>query len=87
MHAKSSNIDFKGGDVVQAPWGKAAAKRAKKDYDALVVEIDWGRGAQPVQVTFGGGEVAWVDASCLKKSSERNNETLALRAAQIYQNS
>ena len=87
MHAKSNNIDFKEGDIVQVPWDKAAAKRAKKDYGATVVEIDWDRGQQPVQVKFGGGEIAWVDASCVEKSSEGNNKILALRAAQIYHNS
>ena len=87
MHAKSSDIDLKEGDTVQMPWDTAVVKRAKKDYDATLVEIDWDRGQQPMQVKFGGREIAWVGASCVKKSSEGNNETLALGAARIYQNS
>ena len=55
--------------------------------NATVVEIDWAKGAKPVQVEFGSGEAAWVATPCVEGSTEPNREELAVKAAQIYQNS
>ena len=67
----------------------AAKKRAKMAHGATVVEIDWAKGAKPVLalVKFGSGEIAWVAASCVNKSTERDKEELGPKAAQNYQSS
>ena len=60
-----ANIDPKGGGSVQVPCGKAAAKEgAGMAHGAIVVEIVCAKGAKPVLVEFGSGEIAWVAAPC-----------------------
>ena len=77
VHAK---IDSKEGDSVRVHWGKAATKKGGKRpkiphdvrHDATVVEIDWAKGTKSMQVEFGGGEAAWMTASCVEKSTKPN---------------
>ena len=78
-----SKIDFKEGDSVRVPWGK----KGKKRVNATVVKIDWDKGTKPVQVEFGSRETAWVTASCVEESTKPNQEELAAKAVQNYQNS
>ena len=78
-----SKIDFKEGDSVRVPWGK----KGKKRVNATVVKIDWDKGTKPVQVEFGSRETAWVTASCVEESTKPNQEELAAKAVQNYENS
>lgn len=79
------------------PWGKATGKERHRveKHEATVVESDWAQGAKPVQVKFGTNETAWVAATCVpcvekstepNQGGEPNQEELALKAAQSYQN-